>query len=168
MNLKCKYLGNLNSYKRRDYFHGVALFFVFTFPLGIIFSKEFILIPIVLCLLLIIYILRKYNDDDNLIVFNDDKIFYKKNDKLINFKYEEIEELKIYTLPKGNSHHRLKHKGVIYKYHFEVNGFYYSKYNSIQELLFNCNPNILIFEKVPFDLFRYFILRGEVRRIRVK
>lgn len=163
-----KYRGNLTSFKGRDNFIGIKLLCVFIIPFLMMLGKIYLILGIIIGLILLVYFVSKYDSEADLILFTEDEeVIRITKGNVLKYNYSELNQLTIYIYPKGNSHVQLKVNNKTLKFHYETNDLFVSKYSSIQELLFDKNPAILIFEKRPFEKHKYFMLRGEVRKVEI-
>lgn len=167
-NYNYKFYGDLNLYYRHKYLTGLLLLIVFIFmPISFIFGVIGFLISFILVISTLIFILNKFNHENNLILFTDEQIIYLKKDFISEIKYEDVTKIERVYQPKGLTLHELKTNNQTFKFNISIKVNTISPYSSFYELILNKNKNIEIIEIVFCDKHKYFLHHGEVKKVQI-
>ncbi|NHM07501.1 hypothetical protein G4D82_09740 [Flavobacterium sp. CYK-4] len=125
-------------------------------------------IEAIISICLIIYILLKVNNDNNILLFFEDNVEFRTEKKSYKLNYNSLKEICFYNLPKQRAFVRLIFDNQKYDVDIEMrNGLDFNKNDFIQ-FAFKKNENILIKESSGFEKIKYFILNGEVKHVNLK
>ncbi len=136
-------------------------------PISFIYGVIGFLISFILVISTLIYILNKFNHENNLILFTDEQIIHLKKDFISEIKYEDVRKIERVYQPKGLTLHELKTNNQNFKVNISTKVNTIFPYSSFYELILNKNKNIEIIEIVFCDKYKYFLLHGEVRKVQI-
>ena len=167
-NYNYKFYGDLNLYYRHKYITGLLLLIVFIFmPISFIFGVIGFLISFILVISTLIFILNKFNHENNLILFTEEQIIHLKKDCITELKYEDVRKIEYVYQPKGLSLHELKINHQTFKFNISIKVNIIFPYSSFYELILNKNKNIEIIENGFYEKHKYFLHHGEVRKVQI-
>lgn len=125
---------------------------------------------IIFTLIILIGILIKVDRDKNVLLFQDEHIIYLKNDIAlpVQYQYVDIQAFFINHPPKGNPYSLLAFKDG-QKFYVDIDrpGGLDAHRDDLFSFLWEKNPGIAITVNEGLFRYKYFLLRGEVRRIEV-
>lgn len=163
-----KFYGNLNNFKKNQYISLLLILSVFVFiPLAFFLNNLGIIISFLIVFTILVLILNKFNNDDNLIIFTEENIIHLENKLFQIYLYENLSHVEFIYQPKGYCYYKIYVNDKVFKFNVEVKTNNSSHYKSWYELLLHKNKNICIIENGFFEKHKIFLYNNEVKKIRL-
>lgn len=162
------YIAKLNPWNRYQIMGFILLFFIFSFNFSFLINKYIPILIIGITLCAIVLVLKYLNLEDNAIKLYSDKLMHLKGKKCTTYTYDSIIKIVI-EKPFGNRNHvTVKLVGKSFIVDIERKDGKDVDLIDFIGFMFSKNENIEILEKCNFEKFKYFKLRGQVRKVLMK
>lgn len=144
---------------------------ILVFPIvlaGTFYGTYGFVTALIFILIIVIWILVKVDVDKNVLLFKDDNITYLKNPQsnVVTYTYSDIQTLHISKPLRGESQTILTFSGRL-KFYIDVDkpGGLDANRDDLFAFLWEKNPAIIITASEGLFRYKYFLLRGEVRKV---
>ncbi len=167
-NYNYKFYGDFNTIIKDNLFYAFALITVFVFlPICFIYGLIGFIVCFILVISSLVFILNKFNSEDNLILFTEENMIRLIKDSEIEINYEDILKVEFHYLFKHQSYIKLILRNQVLKFTQGTNTNNNFPFSSLVELLFHKNNSIEIIEFVPFEKYKYFLHHGGVKKVQI-
>lgn len=166
-NYNYKFYGDFDSIIKDKYFYGIPLLFLVLFAISFSINKYLAIPTFIILIGTIVYVVNKFNSEDNLILFTDINIIRIKNDTKVEIDYNNVIKVEYHFPFKHQSYVNLilSNKKLKFTLESKIKSDY--KYSNLNELLLDKNKKIEILEFVPFEKYKYFLHDGIVKKVQV-
>lgn len=167
-NYNYKFYGDFNTIIKGKLFYAFALISILVFlPISFIYGLVGFIACFVLIILILVFILNKFNSEDNLILFTEKNMIRIIKGTELEFDYSEIVKVEYHFPFKHQSYINLILTNQTLKFTLETKINKNFPFSSLVELLFHKNNTIEINEFVPFEKHKYFLHHGEVKKVQI-
>ena len=166
-NYNYKFYGDFNSVIKDKYYYGILLVFLVLFAISFSINKYLAIPTFIILIGTIVYVVNKFNSENNLILFTDKNIIRIKNETEIEFNYNDVIKVEYHFPFKHQSYVNLILSNQKLKFTLESKIKSDYKYSNLNELLLDKNKTIEILEFVPFEKYKYFLHDGIVKKVQV-
>lgn len=163
-----KFYGDFNTIIKDKLFYLFALITIFIFlPISFIYGLFGFIVCFILVISSLVYILNKFNTEDNLILFTEENMIRIIKDSEVKINYEDIIKVEFHYPFKHQSYIKLILKNQVLKFTQENSIKKDFPFTSLVELLFHKNNTIEIIEFVTLGKYKYFLHHGEVKKVQI-
>jgi hypothetical protein len=163
-----KFYGDFNTIIKDKLFYAFALITVFIFlPITFVYGIIGFIVCFILVISSLVFILNKFNSEDNLILFTEKNMIRIIKDSEVEINYEDIVKVEFHYPFKYQSYIKITLKNQVLKFTQETSINKNFPFSTLVELLFHKNNTIEINEFVPFEKHKYFLHNGEVKKVQI-
>ena len=163
-----KFYGDFNTIIKDKLFYAFALITVFIFlPITFVYGIIGFIVCFILVISSLVFILNKFNSEDNLILFTEKNMIRIIKDSEVEINYEDIVKVEFHYPFKYQSYIKIILKNQVLKFTQETSINKNFPFSILVELLLHKNNTIEINEFVPFEKHKYFLHNGEVKKVQI-
>ena len=163
-----KFYGDFNTIFKDKLFYVFALISVFVFlPISFVYGIVGFIICFILFISSLIFILNKFNSENNLILFTEKNMIRINKETELEIDYSEIIKVEYHYPFKHQSYMNLILINQTLKFTLETNVNKNFPFSCLNTLFFNKKKSIEIMEFVPFEKHKYFLHHGEVKKVQI-
>ena len=165
-NYDYKYYGDFNTIIKDKLFYEFALITVFVFlPISFVYGIIGFIICFILVISSLIFILNKFNSENNLILFTEKNMIRINKETELEIDYSEIKKVEYHFPFKHQSYINLILTNQTLKFTLVTKINKNFPFSCLNSLFLNKNESIEIIEFVPFEKHKYFLHNGEVKKV---
>lgn len=161
-----KFIGRINAVKRYDLINGIILveIFAFFFLFGI--NENISIISVIVALSLIIWVFLKVDLQNDILIFEDDKILHKRKNETTEYSYLNVIKNEFINQQKNQSFVRITFKERKFNYILDTEKSLNFKIEDFADFILSKNNSIeFLIKQTNFETYKYFKNGKEIRRV---
>ncbi|MFT3794303.1 hypothetical protein [Flavobacterium sp.] len=163
------FVGKRNSLRRYDAIIWLLLLVVILVSFSATTYNYWIIAGYILVPVLAIVLLRKFNPEEDLLLFTADKIIHLRKKSVAEYDYADMVKNEFFHQSEWPNFARLTLKGKKFTYIPEAKDQHGFDLPAFVDLLLTKNEKVLVTKRESlFETYKYFKLHGEVKRVLMK